>query len=336
MSASSRGVMKRQAYRPKDAGAHNTDVIASMGVASPETTAFRRGRDWVRHQVCRHSGFSLVALESYQAASESIGYTRQEGYIKINFWLGGKHTTVLDGYGQYDHDRPEIFITSVPRDMLKVDVLNRDTHTACVALCLLPEFFPVHMAISAEELPEPLRGITVPEDKPYAFHRYPLTADLAAATRAILAAPFAVRRQPVYAQAKAIELMCLLLNRMEQRTGKSGVAERPGPRHQSRLYEARDLLTRRYAEAITLPAICREVGLNRMALTSGFRELFGMSVHEFLHKVRMERAYELLLQDASSITRVAEDVGYLHSCNFSTAFRAYFGCSPRQVGRDRP
>jgi len=247
--------------------------------------------------------------------------------------LGGRHSTVLDGYGQYEHDRPEVFVTSTPRNVIKVDVLNRDTNTACVAVCLVPEFFPVHMAMGTDELPEPLRTIVAPEDKPYAFHRFPLTADLAAATRAILAAPFAVRRQPVYAQAKAVELMCLLLNLMSE--SKSGAHDQRWLRHESRLYDVRELLTQRYAEAITLEGICRDVGLNRMALTSGFRQLFGLSVHEFLHKMRMERAYELLLEDASSVARVAERVGYGHSCNFSTAFHAYFGCSPREVVRKR-
>jgi AraC-like DNA-binding protein len=327
--------MKRQVYRPNDAGAHNTEVIRTMGVTSPESTDVQSGKDWIRHQVCRRSAFSLVALESYQATSDSIGYTRQEEYIKINFWLGGRHTTILDGYGEFDHERPEVFVTSVPHDKLKVDVLTRDTHTACVALCLLPDFFPMHMSLSTDELPEPFRTIATPKEKPYAFHRYPLTSDIATAARAIIVAPFAVRSQPMYAQAKAVELMYLLLHTVEECSRKASTVRQHSARHESRLCDARDLLTRRYAEAITLDEICREVALNRMALTAGFRQLFGMSVHEFLHKVRMERAYDLLIEDASSVMEVAAQVGYTHSCNFSTAFRAYFGCSPLRVCRER-
>src|SRR5439155_21527723 len=126
-------------YRPKNVGVHNTEVIRAMGVEYPECTSSRRGRDWIRHQVCRHNTFSLVAYESFQVGAESVGYTQQDEYIKINFWLSGRHTTVLDGYGQYEHDRPEVFITSLPRNAVKVDVLNREAHTSCVALCLLPE-----------------------------------------------------------------------------------------------------------------------------------------------------------------------------------------------------
>jgi AraC-like DNA-binding protein len=321
--------MKKQVYRPKDVGAHNTSLISTMGLDHPEGIALREGRGWSRHQVCRQETFSLVACESYSAGVNRIGYTKQEEYLKISFWLSGRHTTVLDGFGQHDHTRPEVFITAGPPDMVKVDMMNGDSEMAVVALCLLRDFFPVHLGLAPEELPEPLRAVVAPDPRPFAFHSFALTPDLVAATRAILAAPFAVRRAPVYAQAKAVELMCLLINRLSSdRTAR----EASGPvrrRQESRLHEARDLLARHYAEPITLERISKEVGLNKMALTSGFRELFGMSVYDCLQKERMEHAYELLQDQAYSIAQVAEAVGYGHSCNFSTAFRARYGCTPQ-------
>jgi len=325
-------MMKKQTFFPKaqDIGPHNTVVIRTMGLDKPEGSCYRQGKDWRKHQVCRDKTFMLNTLESY-ASAESIGYTKQEDYIKINFWLSGKHTTVLDGFGQHEHDRPEVFITCGPWEMIKVDMCSRNTQVASVALCVLRDFFPVHMGLTPEELPEPLRGVVVPEATPFAFHRFALTPDLVAATRAILAAPFAVRREPVYSQAKAVELMCLLINRMasDSRMPRAG-AEAHG-RRESRLHEARELLTRHYSEAITLERISKEVGLNRMALTSGFRQLFGMSVHDCLQKERMEHAYELLQDKTNTIAQVAEAVGYSHSCNFSTAFHGYFGCTPQKA-----
>jgi AraC family transcriptional activator of pyochelin receptor len=102
-------------------------------------------------------------------------------------------------------------------------------------------------------------------------------------------------------------------------------------RQKARLLEARELVAQRYPEPITLEKICKEVGINRMALTAGFRQLFGMSFYNCLQKERMERACELLQDDAHPITRVADAVGYNHACNFSTAFRGYFGFTPKQA-----
>jgi AraC family transcriptional activator of pyochelin receptor len=102
-------------------------------------------------------------------------------------------------------------------------------------------------------------------------------------------------------------------------------------RAEARLYDALNLLQRQYPEPLTLERICRDVGMNKMALTSGFRQLFGMSVHDYLQKIRMERAFELLQDETQPIACVALQVGYRHACNFSTAFHAYFGCSPQKA-----
>jgi len=325
--------MKKQIVRLKDAEKSDSARRVALSLAGSEETDFRHGRDWFRHQICRHDTFSLFTLEEYRHTSEDLGCSLQGDYVKINFWLSGKHTTVLDSYGQYDHDCPEVFMTSGPRDMIKIDVLNRDTQLAFVALCLLPEFFPSLLGLTVDELPEPLRTITMRADRPFGFHRFRLTPDMAVAARAILAVPFAVRRQAAYTQAKAVELMCLLINSMQEDFGSGAQPnKRVLARHEPRLHAAREFLTRRYAEDVTLERIAKEIGLNRMTLTSGFRELFGLSVHDYLQKIRMERAFALLQEDAAaSITRIAEAVGYSHHCNFSTAFHAYFGCPPQRV-----
>ena len=91
-------------------------------------------------------------------------------------------------------------------------------------------------------------------------------------------------------------------------------------------------MVRHCAEAMTLERISREVGLNRMALTSGFHRLFGMSVPECLQEVRIERASELLRDGTQSIAQSAGAVGYEHSCIFSTTvIRALFGHSPQKI-----
>jgi AraC-like DNA-binding protein len=276
----------------------------------------------------------LHAFESY-TTSELIGYTKQEDYIKINFWLSGRHTTVLDGFGQVDSDRPEVLITAGPWEMVKIDLCNRNTQISSLAICLVPDFFIRCMRLDLDELPQPFRGLVRLAEMPPTLHRLSFTPDLIAATRAILAAPPAVRCQPIYIEAKAVELMCLLVNRLKAGDRKAENGDELGIRRESQIHEARDLIAQRYAEDITLELVSRTVGLNKMALTHGFRQLFGMSVYDCLQRVRMERAYELLRNPKSTVGSVADAVGYRHSCNFSTAFRAYFGCTPQNSRRER-
>lgn len=331
--------MKKQTFFPRNIPKQDIALISTMGLNGatgeyshyPEWSEQRRGADWSRRHICRHRTFSLVASEGYRAAAHATVYTQWENHIKVNFRLRGRLTTILDGFGQEEHDRPEAFITCSPPETLKVDVLSAGTPTAAVALCVLPEFFPEQMGLMLEDLPEPLRSIALAETRPYALHRLDLTPDILLAARSALAAPFSLRSQRAYSQAKAVELMCLLLEAMAQDSRGSRVQERGHAGHKSRLHEARELLMRKYAEDITLEYLCREVGLNRSALTSGFRRLFGTTVYDYLQKLRMERAHELLQEGERTVAQVAEAVGYAHSCTFSTAFHAYFGCSPRQA-----
>ncbi len=325
-----RKTMDKQSLYPRNVSANNTVAISHLGVNEYDGISWRADDAWGRRQVFRDETFSLVTLQEYSKSTDDVGYTRQEGYVKFNFWLSGKHITVLNGYGQYQHEKPEVFATSGPQDMIKMDLLSRESETAVVALCLLGEFFPRHMSMSVDELPPVLRAMLTDSDHGFAFNRFPFTQDLIAATRAILAAPCTVRRDPLYARAKAVELMCLLIHNAENSRG-TGELDTQFSRHKVKIDAVRELLLRRYAEPLTLDDIAREVGLNRMTLTAGFRQLFGASVHDFLQNVRMERAYELLQDEALSVSLVAEAVGYSHPCNFSTAFRAHFGCAPRKV-----
>ncbi len=95
---------------------------------------------------------------------------------------------------------------------------------------------------------------------------------------------------------------------------------------------------RHFHKPLTIESVSQEVGLNKMALTTGFRQLFGISVHDCLQKIRMEHAYRLFFQDDTcSIGQVAHAVGYRHHCNFSTAFQAFFlECSPRSARTHDP
>jgi len=130
--------------------------------------------------------------------------------------------------------------------------------------------------------------------------------------------------------------MCLLINLMaapRSSSRRNGLVARE--RQAARLEMAREMITSKYSEALTLEQISKGVGLSRAALTSGFRKVYGMSVYDYLQKQRMERAYELLSTEGASVTQVADAVGFAHSCNFSTAFHHYFGHTPQTIRRSR-
>lgn len=63
-----------------------------------------------------------------------------------------------------------------------------------------------------------------------------------------------------------------------------------------------------------------------------FKEYTGLSVSEYLTKVRMEKAHSILLIGADKgIAQVAKEVGYDNEKYFATVFKKYFGVSPSKL-----
>lgn len=65
-------------------------------------------------------------------------------------------------------------------------------------------------------------------------------------------------------------------------------------------------------------------------LTKLFKNRYHYSIYEYVLKLRMERAKELLENKENKIIDIAERLGYADNHYFSKAFRNYYGISPSQ------
>ncbi len=75
--------------------------------------------------------------------------------------------------------------------------------------------------------------------------------------------------------------------------------------------------------------LARNAGTNESKLSQAFRAVYGMTVFEYVRNRRMEEARRLLRRCNMSVTEIAFEVGYEHSCNFSVAYKRHFGVTPK-------
>ena len=54
----------------------------------------------------------------------------------------------------------------------------------------------------------------------------------------------------------------------------------------------------------------------------------GISYHQLILKLRMEKAAALIKQQSASVEAIASAVGYSTVSSFYRAFTKYFGCTP--------
>lgn len=129
------------------------------------------------------------------------------------------------------------------------------------------------------------------------------------------------------AEAHALAIMTEFLTSLSSSGASSETTLRISKKDVERLEEAKMIIEANYSEALTIPELARQVGLNRRKLTEGFREVNGSTVHDYIIEQRMAAA-ERLMSDGEAINEVAFRVGYSSHNSFSRAFKKYFGIPP--------
>lgn len=299
-------------------------------------TATKLEKSWGRGQSYVSDNFILLVSE-FCIGNEQLVYTQQQGYIKFQFRLGGNNTVILDGLGEFTIDRPQLMITAAPEETVKADCLAEGIRYSHVSLCVKRSFFTSNLGLSLEELPQPLRALLSSDYIHHTAHCSSINIDLQSALTALLNVSCSRSVPAAYYEAKAIEIMCLLICQFEQDDPTSNFPGLSSTVKKNRLYEVREMFMLNCAQPLTLTQAASAAGISKTALTTGFRELFGMSVYDFVLQQRMLKAMKLMKASEYSIAQVAEAVGYKQACNFSTAFREYYGCTPNAVrSRSKP
>ncbi len=84
-----------------------------------------------------------------------------------------------------------------------------------------------------------------------------------------------------------------------------------------------------YAENISLMSVASHLGLNMSYVSNLFKAQVGESFTEYLTKVRIKKAKQLILQRKYKIYEIAEMVGCPNEAYFSTLFKKVTGVNPK-------
>jgi transcriptional regulator GlxA family with amidase domain len=79
--------------------------------------------------------------------------------------------------------------------------------------------------------------------------------------------------------------------------------------------------------------LAEEVGLSARQLHRRIRELTRLSVAGYIRTMRLQRAAELLEQEAGTVSEIASHVGYRSVNSFSRLFRSVYGVPPSEYTR---
>ncbi|UIO45169.1 AraC family transcriptional regulator [Brevibacillus brevis] len=106
--------------------------------------------------------------------------------------------------------------------------------------------------------------------------------------------------------------------------------DNPSKQVPERISEAVCFIQAHYKETISLGDIANAAGLSRYYLINLFREYLNTTPLQYITKLRIEKAMDLLTQTNLSVNDIALAIGYANANYFNKVFKKLIGTSPGQ------
>ncbi len=94
--------------------------------------------------------------------------------------------------------------------------------------------------------------------------------------------------------------------------------------------DAKEFLLRDLQNSPTIKELAKLVGLNEHNLKTGFKEIYGKTIHAFLKDYKMSKSRELIVKREFQIAEIADQLGYTNVSHFIDAFKKKFGVTPKK------
>jgi AraC family transcriptional regulator len=136
----------------------------------------------------------------------------------------------------------------------------------------------------------------------------------------------------------AIEGLAIEVLAQAARQSSTKCISRPGVKSELRttplwLCRAREMIAEHFAETLTLAYIAAQVGVHPVHLATTFRQKYGVTVGEFIRKVRVDHACAELMKDNLPLAEIALRAGFVDQSHFSKVFKFYVGTTPAKYRR---
>jgi AraC-like DNA-binding protein len=184
----------------------------------------------------------------------------------------------------------------------------------------LPEFFDFFLnsrhGISPDEIVQAID----------ALGKFPLIPDAAVVLKQIGDASFTGNIGNIWIEAKALELVSVILDWHRRLTAKAA----PPLKKHDRLgiAEAIRYVEEHFSGPLALNTLARQAAMSQRKFTDVFKTHTGLSAASYIRRLRMDHAMYLLKNTNAPLSDIAAMVGYKHQSRFSTLFREQFGVMP--------
>lgn len=103
------------------------------------------------------------------------------------------------------------------------------------------------------------------------------------------------------------------------------------PSHYHKMQQVKQWLMGNLDQALSIEQIAAQANSTASTVQRHFKQAFQLTVFEFIHQARLEKALHALQDGDVNVTQAAFLAGYSNPNSFSTAFKNRYGFSPKYV-----
>lgn len=96
---------------------------------------------------------------------------------------------------------------------------------------------------------------------------------------------------------------------------------------------AKELIAHHLSDGLSVAVLAQECALSRSYFTRAFKRSTGMTPHEWLLQMRVDKAKQLMLHTALNLSQIGLDCGFSDQSHFSRVFQRITGASPSRWRR---
>jgi len=274
----------------------------------------------------------FLVITSCRYTKERTESVLPEGFVEFHFVLKGPARVEFSESGEVQIGSPNLTVVQQGDDML-YQVHCGPGSWRMVSMYVTQAYFDAFVRASLGAGNAFQKKLDAVGNEQVFCHQMPVGVEVLHAIEKLLANPYQGYRRLLLAEAKASEILCASLDLWQNHIESENAPGVFSTRDLRLIEKARDIMLSDMTRVPTIPELARAVGTNTSKLKRGFKFLYGMTVFEFGHSHRMNRALNLLIQDRLSVNEVACAVGYQHQTSFTASFREHFGIAPKDARR---
>ena len=96
------------------------------------------------------------------------------------------------------------------------------------------------------------------------------------------------------------------------------------------IIQLQDLLHSRWNENLSLQELSTLINIHPVTISKYFPRYFSCTLGEYIRKVKVEKAVDLIKQEQMSLTALAYHCGFFDQSHFIRAFKTYTGFRPKE------